>query len=52
MPGRIRRGCGRRGKQFVFTPAEIDGKPARIEILYRCAFVEKVDLNTADFTGW
>lgn len=38
-------------KQFVFAPAEIDGKPARIGILYRYAFVEKVDVSTADFTG-
>lgn len=29
-------------KQFVFSPAEIDGKPARIRILYRYDFVEKV----------
>lgn len=39
-------------KQFVFSPAEIDGKPARIRILYKYDFVEKVELpTTAIYTG-
>ena len=39
-------------RKFVFEPAEIDGKPAAIRILYRYEFVmEKVERTTADLTG-
>lgn len=39
-------------RQFVFTPAEVDGKPSRIRILYRYDFVEKVAApTTAIFAG-
>lgn len=39
-------------KQFVFTPAEIDGKPSRIRILYQYDFVEKAAVpTTAIFSG-
>lgn len=39
-------------RQFVFSPAEIDGKPSRIRILYRYDFVEKVAVpTTAVFAG-
>lgn len=37
---------------FVFTPAEVDGKPSRIRILYRYDFVERVaPPTTAIFAG-
>lgn len=36
-------------KQFRFTPAEIDGVPGRIRILYRYDFVERVELPTTGF---
>jgi TonB family protein len=39
-------------RQFLFTPAEVDGVPSRIRILYRYAFVERVLApTTAIFTG-
>jgi TonB family protein len=39
-------------RQFEFLPAEIDGKPAAVRILYRYAFVEKVELpTTATLSG-
>lgn len=39
-------------KQFIFSPAEIDGKPARIRILYRYDFVERAAVpTTAIFSG-
>jgi TonB family protein len=39
-------------RQFRFEPAEIDGKPAPIRILYRYEFVlEKVVRTTAELTG-
>ncbi|HVH43819.1 MAG TPA: TonB-dependent receptor [Labilithrix sp.] len=39
-------------KQFVFEPAEIDGKPAPIKILYRYEFTLKVEApTTAIFDG-
>jgi TonB family protein len=41
-------------KQFVFSPAEIDGKPGRIRIEYQYDFVERVELEvptTAIFAG-
>ncbi len=40
--------------QFVFSPAEIDGKPAPIRILYQYDFTQKVEVavkTTADFSG-
>ena len=38
--------------KFVFSPAEIDGKPSRIRILYRYDFVEKAAIpTTAIFAG-
>lgn len=39
---------------FVFSPAEVDGVPARIRILYRYEFVERVEVElptTAIFLG-
>lgn len=39
-------------RQFVFSPAEVDGKPARIGIEYQYDFVEKVVAPTTGiFTG-
>ena len=39
-------------RQFVFEPAEIDGKPAAIRILYRYEFVLRQEApTTATFTG-
>ncbi|HEX4447995.1 MAG TPA: TonB-dependent receptor [Polyangiaceae bacterium] len=39
-------------RQFVFEPAEIDGKPASIRILYRYEFVLRAEApTTATFTG-
>lgn len=39
-------------RQFRFTPAEIDGRPSRIRILYRYDFVERVAApTTAIFAG-
>lgn len=39
-------------RQFVFSPAEIDGKPARIRIEYRYDFVETVVApTTGQFAG-
>lgn len=39
-------------RQFVFEPAEIDGKPAPVKITYRYDFVFKPEKKTtADFTG-
>ena len=39
-------------KAFVFSPAEVDGKAARIRILYRYDFVERVEApTTAIFSG-
>ncbi|HND29295.1 MAG TPA: TonB-dependent receptor [Myxococcota bacterium] len=39
-------------QQFLFSPAEVDGKPTRIRILYRYDFVWKVQApTTAIFTG-
>ena len=39
-------------RQFVFSPAEIDGAPARVRILYQYAFVERVAApTTAIFSG-
>jgi TonB family protein len=39
-------------KRFVFSPAEIDGKPAPIRILYRYEFVLRVEApTTAVFAG-
>jgi TonB family protein len=41
-------------RQFVFTPAEIDGKPAAIRILYQYDFVirtEVLAVTTAGFSG-
>jgi len=39
-------------KQFVFEPAEIDGKPAAIRLLYKYAFViKKEEKTTGDLTG-
>jgi TonB family protein len=41
-------------RAFVFSPAEIDGLPARIRILYRYEFVERVEREvptTAIFQG-
>ncbi len=39
-------------RQFVFAPAEIDGKPARVRVLYQYDFVLKVEApTTARFTG-
>lgn len=42
----------RAAQQFVFSPAEIDGQPSRIQILYRYEFVERVVApTTASFAG-
>jgi TonB family protein len=39
-------------RQFVFSPAEVDGKPSRIKILYRYDFVERAAVpTTALFSG-
>lgn len=41
-------------RQFVFEPAQADGKPIPVKINYRYAFVikvEQVKRTTADFTG-
>ncbi|MES2642336.1 MAG: TonB-dependent receptor [Myxococcota bacterium] len=39
-------------RQFRFSPAEIDGVPARVRILYRYDFVERVAaIETATFAG-
>jgi TonB family protein len=39
-------------RQFVFEPAEIDGKPAAIRILYRYEFVLRAEVpTTAELTG-
>jgi TonB family protein len=39
-------------RQFAFAPAEIDGKPAAIRILYRYEFVLRAEaLTTAELTG-
>lgn len=39
-------------RRFVFTPAEVDGAPARVRIDYRYAFVERVELaTTATYAG-
>lgn len=39
-------------RRFVFSPAEIDGRPSRIRILYRYDFVQRVEApTTAIFTG-
>jgi TonB family protein len=39
-------------RQFVFSPAEVDGQPSRIRILYRYEFFERVELpTTAIFSG-
>lgn len=39
-------------KQFVFSPAEVDGKPSRIRILYRYDFVERAAVpTTAIYSG-
>ncbi len=39
-------------QQFVFEPAEIDGKPAAIRILYQYEFVLRAEVpTTATFTG-
>ncbi len=39
-------------RQFVFEPAEIDGKPAPIRILYRYEFVLRAEApTTAELTG-
>lgn len=39
-------------RQFLFSPAEIDGRPSRIRILYRYDFIEKVAaVTTAIFSG-
>ncbi len=38
--------------QFVFSPAEVDGKPARIRILYHYDFIERAEApTTAIFSG-
>jgi TonB family protein len=42
----------RAARQFVFEPAEIDGKPAPIRLLYRYEFVRKVETpTTAELAG-
>lgn len=39
-------------RRFVFTPAEVDGVPARIQILYRYDFVVRAEApTTAAFAG-
>jgi len=39
-------------RQFVFEPAEIDGKPAPIRLLYRYEFVLRTEApTTAELTG-
>lgn len=39
-------------RAFLFTPAELDGKPARVRILYRYAFTLRVEAPTvATFRG-
>jgi len=39
-------------RRFLFSPAEIDGAPSRVRILYRYEFVERLELpTTAIFSG-
>src|SRR4029077_14910732 len=38
-------------RRFVFSPAEIDGKPAPIRILYRYEFVLRVEAPTTAVFG-